>query len=338
VAVCAKNGDRVNQNEAVAAHAKSSRPLVATAVIAAAIAGAAGYFIGHARGGGSPLDGRPSGGAVVARFDGEKVTVGELEALAGPKDGPLRARLADPAERKEFVEGWTRTLLLARRAEAAGFHRSQAFAQRYAQELSTSFVEKELLESPAGKIPADDELRGWFAEHEKELQRPERVRLAVISFDAPDEAARTKKRAAAQGALGAARERPMDPYAFGNLARLRSEDPRTRALNGELPPMSREELTSAFGPELAAAAFELTEAGAVLPRVVEAPRALHVVKLIARERAEHAAFDEVKELLRQRLTSERRSKGRRDFVDGAVRDAGMSIDEKVVAGMWGRGR
>lgn len=332
------NGERVNENEEIAAPTKASTPLVATAVIAAAIAGVSGFFIGYSRGGGSPLDGRPSSGAVVATFDGDKVTVGELEALVGPKDGPLRARLADAAERKEFVEGWTRTLLLARRAEAKGFHRSQEFAQRYAQELSTSFVEKELEASPAGRIPTDDELRGWFAEHERELQRPERVRLAIISFDAPDEVARAKKRAAAQAALSAARERPMDPYAFGNLARLRSEDPRTRALNGELPPMGREELTSAFGPELAAAAFELTEAGAVLPRVVEAARALHVVKLIAREREQRPAFDEVKELLRQRLTSERRSKGRNDFVGGAVKDAGMSIDEKVVAGMWGRGR
>ena len=125
------------------------RSMVLTAVVAAAVAGVAGYSVGRARGGRSPLDGRPSGGAVLARFDGEKVTASEIEALAGPKDGPLRAQLADPASRKEFVEGWTRTLLLARRAEAEGFHRSQNFAQSYAQELSTAWVEKKLEESAA---------------------------------------------------------------------------------------------------------------------------------------------------------------------------------------------
>ena len=322
----------MSDRETLAGPTKSKRPLV-TAVIAAAIAGVAGYFIGHAGEGGSPLDGRTSHGTVLARFDGEKVTAGEIEALAGPKDGPLRARLADPAARKEFVEGWTRTLLLARRAESKGFHRSQEFAQRYAQELSTAFVEKELEASAAGRKPTDDELRAWFTEHEKELQRPEQVRLAIITFDAPDAAARSKKLGAAQAALGAAQQRPIDQQAFGNLARLRSEDPRSRALNGELPPMDREELASAYGPELAAAAFELTDAGAILPRVVESAGALHVVKLVAREREQRPSFDDVKELLRQRLTSERRSKGRKEVVDSAVTDAGMKVDEKAIAGM-----
>lgn len=312
---------------------RTSAKGVAVAVLAIVIAGVAGYSAGRRSGGGSPLDDRPSGGAVLARFDGEAVTAGEIDALAGPKDGPLRAQLRDPAARKEFVEGWTRTLLLARRAEAEGFHRTQEFARSYAQELSTAYVEKKLEESAAGRPATDDDVRAWFAEHEKELQRPERVRLAIVTFDAADAAARTQKLGAAQAALAAARQRPLDPLAFGNLARLRSEDPRTRALDGQLPPMSRDELTSAYGPELAAAAFELTEAGAILPRVVETPSALHVVKLVVREPEQRPAFDSVKEVLRQRLTSERRSKGRRELVDAAVRDAGMKVDEKAIAGM-----
>jgi peptidyl-prolyl cis-trans isomerase C len=323
----------VSDNHNPEASTNSKRPLAITAVIAAAVAGVAGYSIGRHGGGGSPLDARPSSGAVLARFDREAVTAGEIDALAGPKDGPLRAQLRDPAARKEFVEGWTRTLLLARRAEAEGFHRTQEFARSYAQELSTAYVEKKLEESAAGRPATDDDVRAWFAEHEKELQRPERVRLAIVTFDAPDAAARAQKLGAAQAALAAARQRPLDPLAFGNLARLRSEDPRTRALDGQLPPMSRDELTSAYGPELAVAAFELTEAGAILPRIVETPSALHVVKLVVREPEQRPAFDSVKEVLRQRLTSERRSKGRREIVDAAVRDAGMKVDEKAIAGM-----
>jgi peptidyl-prolyl cis-trans isomerase C len=316
--------------------AAGRRLLLPTAAVVAAVAivaGGVGFAFGRARSGGGPIDGRPSSGAVLARFDGETVTVGELEALAGPKDGQLRAQFRNPAARKEFVEGWTRTLLLARRAEAEGFHRTQEFARSYAQELSTAYVEKKLDASAAGRALTDDEVRAWFAEHEQELQRPERVRLAVISFDAPDAAARAKKLGSAHATLAAAQQRPLDPLAFGNLARLRSEDPRTRALNGELPPMSREELTSAYGPELATAAFELSEAGAILPRVVETASALHVLKLVVREREQRPAFDDVKEVLRQRLTSERRSRGRREVVDAAVRDAGMTVDEKAIAGM-----
>jgi hypothetical protein len=57
------------------------------------------------------------------------------------------------------------------------------------------------------------------------------------------------------------------------------------------------------------------------------------VKLVVREREQRPAFDDVKEVLRQRLTSERRSRGRREIVDAAVRDAGMSVDAKAIAGM-----
>jgi peptidyl-prolyl cis-trans isomerase C len=328
------NGDRLSDDRNLAGSATFSRSHFVTAVIAVAtVAGGVGFALGRAHGAGSPLEGRPSGGAVLARFDGDTVTAGEIETLAGPKDGPLRAQLRDPAARKEFVEGWTRTLLLARRAEAEGFHRTQEFARSYAQELSTAFVEKKLEESAAGRAPTDDEVRAWFAEHEQELQRPERVRLAVVTFDAPDAAARARKLGAAHAALAAAQQRPLDPLAFGNLARLRSEDPRTRALNGELPPMSREELSSVYGPELAAAASELTEAGAIFPRIVETAGALHVVKLVVREREQRPAFDDVKEVLRQRLTSERRSRGRREIVDAAVRAAGMNVDEQAIAGM-----
>ncbi len=323
----------MSEMNSIPVFAAGRRPLVVTAVIVAAVAGAAGYAVGRSSGVGSPLGERSSGGAVLARFDGDEVTASEIEALAGPKDGPLRAQLRDPAARKEFVEGWTRTLLLARRAEAEGFHRTSEFARSYAQELSTAFVEKKLDESAAGRPLTDDEVRAWFAEHEKELQRPEQVRLVIITFDAPDAAARARKLGTAQAALAAAQQRPLDPLAFGSLARLRSEDPRTRALNGELPPMSREELGSLYGPELAAAAFELTEAGAILPRVVETPSALHVVRLVVREPEQRPAFDDVKEVLRQRLTSERRSRARREVVDAAVRDAAMKVDEKAIAGM-----
>jgi hypothetical protein len=323
----------VSDGKTPAGHATSWRAVAVTAATVAVLASAAGYLVGRSGGGGSPLDGRPSGGAVLARFQGEAVTAAEIDALSGPKDSPLRAQLKDPAARKEFLEGWTRTLLLARRAEAEGFHRTQEFARSYAQELSTAFVEKKLEESAAGRALTDDEVRAWFAEHEKELQRPERARLAIITFDAPDAATRARKLAAAQGALAAAQQRPLDALAFGNLARLRSEDARTRAFNGELPPMSREELTSTYGPELAAAAFELTEPGAILPRVVETPSALHVVKLVVREGEQKPTFDDVKEVLRQRLTSERRSRARREIVGAAVRDAGMKVDEKAIAGM-----
>jgi len=303
------------------------------ALAAAALASAAGYVAGRRAGTGSPLAATAGGGAAVARFDGRTLGVRDLERQIDAQPAPIRERLADSVERKEFVDGWVRMLVLAHRAEAKGYHRDPDFVRRYAQELATHLIEKDFEAPERARTPSDDELRGYFAEHEKDLERPERVRIALVSFDAPDAATRERKRPAARAALAAARASASDHYAFGNLARLRSEDPRTRGTNGELPPMSREELAAAFGQELAKGAFELTEPGAILPRVVEEQGALHVVRLVAREREERPSFDGVKELLRQRLVAERRARGFKEFMEGAVRSAGVEIDEKVIAEM-----
>lgn len=326
----------MSDNKTPSGPTKSGRPLVVTAVVAALVAGGVGYALGR-RGTGGPLDGRPSGGAVVARFDGERITVAEIERLIAAQPEAERARLADPGERTRFVEAWARALLFARLSERKGFHRDPEFVGRYARELAGFYVER-VWEAPTRerKVP-DEELKGWFDAHQAELQRPERVRLALVTFDAPDPAAKAKKLGAARATLAEAKQRPLDPYAFGTLARLRSEDVRTRALNGELPPMSREELAAAFGPELASAVWELKEPGAILPRVVETARALHVVKLVAREPEDRVAFEAVKELLRQRVLAERLARGRKELAESAAKDAGLRIDEGAVAGMAAAG-
>jgi parvulin-like peptidyl-prolyl isomerase len=307
------------------------------AVLAIALAGAGGYALGRRAVPATPLAGA-SGGEVVARFDGHALTLRDLEAQIDSQPAAIRERLAVADERKEFVDELVRTLVLANRAEAKGYHRDAAFVRRYAQELANLLVEKDVEAPERARPPTDDEVRAYFAEHEKDLNRPERVRLAVIGFDAPDAAAKAKKRGAAQAALTSALASASDHYAFGNLARLRSEDPRTRGTNGEIPPMSREDLSAAFGPELAAAAFELTQAGAVLPRVVEGERALHLVKLVAREPAAHPTLEDVKDLLRQRLAAERRQQRFKQFMEETMRSAGVSIDERAIAGMRVGGR
>jgi hypothetical protein len=305
---------------------------IAVALVAAAVAGTGGYVLGRRAVAASPLAGGADGD-VVARFDGHTLTIRELEKQIEAQPAPIRERLAGAEERREFVEGHVRMLVLAHRAETNGYHREAGFVRRYAQELATLFVEREFEAPERSKAPTDDELRAYFAEHEKDLHRPERVRIALVTFQTSDAASREKKRGAASAALAAARASASDHYAFGNLARLRSEDQRTRGTNGELPPMSKDDLAAAFGPELAAAAFELTEPEAVLPRVVETERALHVVKLVAREAADRPKLEDVKDLLRQRLVTERRQQRFKQFMEETIRSAGVAIDDRAIAGM-----
>ncbi|WP_277957867.1 peptidylprolyl isomerase [Anaeromyxobacter oryzisoli] len=267
-----------------------------------------------------PLD--ASTGEVVARARRVEVHGSDLEAaLAGPAGANASA----------VVEGIARTRYLARLAEDAGLQRDPEFTRQYAESLAALYLQRKFEEPERKRAPADDEVRGYFEAHRAEIVRPERARLALIALIAAAPDQRASKRKAADAALAQLRGRTADPFAFGELARVRSDLPEAAATNGELPPLSREELTDRFGAPLADAAFRLGKTGEVHPGVVETERGFFLVKLLGREPARNPSFDELKDVMRARLTRERREQHRKEFLDAIWKEADIRIDEAALA-------
>jgi hypothetical protein len=80
-------------------------------VIAVLAAALAGYAFGHrSRDAGAQSD---EAGPVVARFAGNALHAAGIEAQVGAQPDVLRARLATPEGRKEYVEELVRVELLA---------------------------------------------------------------------------------------------------------------------------------------------------------------------------------------------------------------------------------
>ncbi|MGB8932484.1 MAG: peptidylprolyl isomerase, partial [Anaeromyxobacteraceae bacterium] len=152
----------------------------------------------------------------------------------------------------------------------------------------------------------------------------------IIELKVAKASDREGKRALAQQALSEARSKAADYYAFGKLARARSEDERTRASSGELGNVSREELGSGYGPELAKAAFELTKTGEVGSAVVESAGGFYVVKLLGREAAYEPRFEAIRDALQARVANERRSADRKQFLEDLWQAAEVKIDDEVV--------
>jgi peptidyl-prolyl cis-trans isomerase C len=242
----------------------------------------------------------------------------------------VRARFKAPEARKGLVEDLVREQLLAHLAEEKGYQRDPELARRYAEELGNVYLEKEFEEPERKKAPTDDELRNYFDEHHAELARPERVRIALIELKAAKPSDREGKRALAQQILSEARAKAKDYYAFGKLARARSEDERTRASSGELGYVSREELGSGYGSELAKAAFELTKTGEVGSTVVESTEGFFVLKLLGREAAYEPRFEAIRDALQARVVNERRNADRKRFVEDLWKAADVKIDDDAV--------
>lgn len=295
------------------------------ALPALAIGLALGVVIGRVTTGGSgpPVD-RPR----VATFRGGEVGAAAIRAALAQEPAALRS--GHPEIARRVVDDLVRTRILAALAREKGYDRDAELAQREAEQLASAYLEKELEAPERAKPPTDDEVRAFFEAHRAEFDRPERVRVAVIAFPAATPAEREAKRAKAQAALAEARRREKDYYAFGELARRRSEDPRTASRQGELPIMSRDELSAAVGPELATAAFDVPEPGKVHPAVIESASGLYVLKLLGREPARNPSFEELRDTLRARLAAERLSERRKAFLERIWNEAHVSVDEAAL--------
>lgn len=263
---------------------------------------------------------------LLARFEGG--AVGEEEAR------PALAQLgaAAPASaRRDVLEQVVRVKVLALAAEREGLHRSPEFLRSYQEELARLFLQQRFEEPFKKQLPQEAELKKFFEESRDRLGRPERVRLAHVALLAPasDAAARAAKRTDAERILAEVRRTARDEYAFGKAATLRSEDARSRPAAGELPFLTREELAGRLGPEVAELAFSL-KPGEVAGRVVETAQGFQVVKLLAREEGREASYEEVREAIRARLTSDRRDKALKEFLDAQWQGARVEIDEKAL--------
>ncbi len=288
---------------------------------------AAGLLVGFLLGRTRPAGPFDSGeGATVARFGGHALRADALQSTLATL--PVQARTGvEPA--KKVVEELAQTRVLALAAIEKGYDRDPAFVQRLAEQLATMYLEKEVEAPERAKQPSDDEVKTFLEAHRTDYARPERVRVALVSFQAQTPAERSAKRAKATAALQDARAHGKDYYAFGELARAKSEDSRTVARDGELGETTREELAAAAGLEVATAAFGMKEPG-VYDGVVESAKGLHVLKLLGREPAYKPQLDELRDTLRARLMAERRAERRKALLDRIWKEAGVRIDEGAV--------
>lgn len=290
-------------------------------VLAALVFVLVGFLVGRRTGHSGLVT--PDTGPALVTYRGGSAGLSAVKSALTNEPASLRS----PKFARGVVEELVRARILAGLAVDKGYDRDPELAQRYAEQLAALYLEKEFEAPERAKGPTDEEVRAFFELHKGELSRPERVRLAAIGIRASKPAELASARTRAQSVLAEARAREGDYYAFGELARRRSEEPRTAAHQGELPFMMREELASAVGPEVAEAAFAMTESGKVRPALVEGRGGFWILKLLGREAPQEANFEQVRDTLRVRLASERRGERRKAFLDEVWKRAAVKVDD-----------
>jgi peptidyl-prolyl cis-trans isomerase C len=297
------------------------------------------YLYGRHHSGATPtaiplkLPSRP--GIALATFDRQTITDQDFRAQLDSQNPFNRQRFATAEGRKEFLEILVRNELLAEAASRKGYDRDPRLISEAKRQMATRFVEDEFSEAAIEKRLTDEDARRFYEEHLEDYQRPERIRGAIIFLSAPagDAALRDRKRATANEILAVIREKePKDPLAFAAVARVKSEDAESRAIDGDMRFLSKDELAKRWGPQIAAAAGALREVGKV-SGVIETRTGFAILKLLNIDPGERRSFEASKETVRARAANDRRTRLFEDYLAGLKRDSGLVIDDKALGSM-----
>ena len=152
-----------------------------------------------------------------------------------------------------------RPLGLRLEAERQGLAKDPDVQNTLKKVMVQKLVQKNFQDATGAANIPDAELQKYFDDHKDEYNRPRRVRVAAVVFNAPQGSPdRAKKLAVAQKALAKLKaEEKKNALAFAQIVNEFSEDAATKTVAGDLQFKSEDELAKAYSKEVAEAAFKL---------------------------------------------------------------------------------
>ena len=181
-------------------------------------------------------------GKAVVTFDGQSFSVEEINRRFSEMNPYARMRFQTPEAKKDYLDNLVRNELLAREAAKRGIQNEPVVVESVKQVMVRELLKKELDETKPA-VPASA-VSDYYEKHHSDYVKPAMVRLTDIAFT-------RDHKAKAEAVLKQAKELPQHDYAgFAKLARENSENPETKALDGDLRFLSEEELTRKYGSEL----------------------------------------------------------------------------------------
>ncbi|HEY5675663.1 MAG TPA: peptidyl-prolyl cis-trans isomerase [Myxococcales bacterium] len=273
-----------------------------------------------------------SSSPVVAKVGDQVITADEVKERLNETSPFLRARYTTVERKKEFVENLIRNELLAQEAVRQGFDKSPAVKEQAKRAMIQELIKHQLDEKLTGADISEDEMKKFYQLHIDEFVKPERARVYHIFLPATfaKEKAEAKKKMAALLKEIDAREKKGEVNAFQGVAQRESKDMASSAMGGDLRFLSRDELTRAYGKEMADAAFSIIMPGAIAGPI-ETEKGVELVKMQMKTMAMNHSFEESKDSIRQRMARERRSRDYDEWIKKLREGSAISIDDAELA-------
>jgi parvulin-like peptidyl-prolyl cis-trans isomerase-like protein len=278
----------------------------------------------------SPQKSPKKSGPVVASGKGITITADEFKARLDEQSPFIRARYSSLDRKKEFLDNLIRFEVLAKEAERQGLDKDPDVQNTLKKIMVQKLVQKNFQDTTGtGDVP-DADVQKYFDDHKDEYNRPRRVRVAAAIWNAPQVSPdRAKKLAAAQKALAKLKiEEKKNTLAFAQIVAEFSEDPATKAAQGDLQFKSYDELVKAYSKEVADAAFKL-KAGETSP-VVQSPQGIYLLKYTGEQPELVRTVDQVKAQIASKLHREKKTKEFDEWLKKLRETAQVTTDDKAL--------
>jgi peptidyl-prolyl cis-trans isomerase C len=278
----------------------------------------------------APEKGPKKSGPVVAKGKGIAITADEFKARLDEQSPFIRARYTSLDRKKEFLDNLIRFEVLAKEAERQGLQKDPDVQNTLKKIMVQKLVQKNFQDTAGAADVPEAELQKYYEEHKDEYNRPKRVRVAAIVWNAPQGSPeRAKKLATAQKALAKLKvEEKKNTLAFAQLVSEFSEDTATKAAMGDLQFKSMDELTRATSKEVAEAAFKLKQGET--SGVIQAAQGLYVLKYTGEQPELSRSFDQVKAQIANKLHREKKTKEFDEWLKGLRAKADVKTDDKAL--------
>lgn len=269
-------------------------------------------------------------GPVVAKGKGISITADEFKARLDEQSPFIRARYSTLERKKEFLDNLVRFEVLAREAERQGLQKDPEVQNTLKKIMVQKLVQKNFQDTTGAADVPETELQKYYEEHQAEYQRPKRVRVAAVIWNAPQGSPdRAKKLALAQKALAKLKaEEKKNSLAFAQIVSEFSEDAASKGTAGDLQFKSQEELGKAYSKEVADAAFALKPGET--SGVVQAAQGLYLLKFTGEQPEMNRTFEQVKSQIASKLHRERKTKEFDEWLKGLREKAQVAVDDKAL--------
>ncbi len=265
------------------------------------------------------------GQAVVARINGEELTLEEFERRIDGLAPFARVRLQSPERRREYLQSMVQFEVMADEAERRGYG-DRPEVRHAMKETMVRLMIAEELRGTVGIDELDEAaVAAFYDEVREEFSRPERRRIAAVRVD--DEAAATAlfERWMEESSNGSVEDLDQRTREFQRFAFRHSQERETGDRGGDLG------WVVAPGDDAEREVFEVEIGEARGPVEIEGRWEIWMV--VEEEIAVDRLLQDVEGELRTRLYEERRRQARDAFVESLMADAEIEVFEDELSEM-----